>query len=292
MRIILVANPRSGRGDGHSVTERVRSTLAAAGHECEVRWTDTTFNGRVIARETAVSADLLVVLGGDGSLFEVVNGIMDTAHRPRLAQIPVGTGNSFIKDLGINSVDDGLAAILGGKLRAVDLGRFTSSSGTYYFINLMGAGFVARVARLAGRFRFLGAFSYTLAVLLLLIPLKARRLEVMADGVPSVRDALFVELCNSKKTGGDMIIAPDAEVDDGLLDVIIAKAMNRRQVLALFPQIFKGTHVHSPLVESFKCRTLTARFDTLEPVSPDGEQTGDTPLSAEVVPRALELYTL
>jgi YegS/Rv2252/BmrU family lipid kinase len=246
----------------------------------------------VIARETAGSADVLVVLGGDGSLFEVVNGIMDTPYRPKLAQIPVGTGNSFIKDLGINSVQDGIAAILGGKLRAVDLGRFSSDCGTYFFINLMGAGFVARVARLAGRFKFLGAFSYTLAVLLLLVPLKARRLEIVADGVPSVRDALFVEICNSKKTGGDMIIAPEAEVDDGLFDIIIAKAMNRRQVLALFPQIFKGTHVHSPLIESFKCRNISVRFDTIEPVSPDGEQTGNTPLSAEIVPRALELYTL
>jgi YegS/Rv2252/BmrU family lipid kinase len=249
-------------------------------------------NGRVIARETAGNADVLVVLGGDGSLFEVVNGIMDTPHRPYLAQIPVGTGNSFIKDLGINTVEDGLAAILGGRLRAVDLGRFSSSSDSYYFINLTGAGFVARVARLAGRFKFLGAFSYTLAVLLLLVPLKARRLELVADGIPSVRDALFVEICNSKKTGGDMIMAPEAEVDDGLLDIIVAKAMNRRQVLALFPQIFKGTHVNSPLIESFTCRKLSVRFDTEEPVSPDGELVGVTPLEAEIVPRALELYTL
>lgn len=292
MRMILVANPRSGRGDGHSVVEVLRARLEAAGHQCEVRRTDPTMNGTVIARETAGNADVLVVLGGDGSLFEVVNGIMETPHRPRLAQIPVGTGNSFIKDLGINTVEDGLAAILGGKVRAVDLGRFTSTSGTYYFINLLGAGFVARVARLAGRFRFLGAFSYTLAVLLLLVPLKARRLEIVADGVTSVRDALFVEVCNSRKTGGDMIIAPDAEVDDGLFNIIIAKAMNRRQVLALFPQIFKGTHVHSPLVESFTCRSISARFDTIEPVSPDGEQTGGTPLTAEIVPKALELYSL
>ena len=181
MRMILVANPRSGRGDGHSVVETLRTSLETAGHQCEVRRTDPTVNGRLIARETAGSADVLVVLGGDGSLFEVVNGIMDTPHRPRLAQIPVGTGNSFIKDLGINTVDDGLAAILGGKLRSVDLGRFRSDCGTYYFINLMGAGFVARVARLAGRFKFLGAFSYTLAVLLLLVPLKARRLDIGND---------------------------------------------------------------------------------------------------------------
>jgi diacylglycerol kinase (ATP) len=257
-----------------------------------VRWTDPAINGRVIARETAGAADLLVVLGGDGSLFEVVNGIMDTPHRPRLAQIPVGTGNSFIKDLGINDVQDGIAAILGGKLRAVDLGRFTSASGSYYFINLLGAGFVARVAKLAGRFKFLGAHSYSLAVLILLVPLKARRLELVADGASSVRDAHFVEICNSRKTGGDMIMAPDAEVDDGLFDVIVAKAMTRRQVLALFPQIFKGTHVNSSLVESFKCRKLSVRFDTEEPVSPDGELVGVTPLEAEVVPGALELYTL
>ena len=292
MRILLVANPRSGRGDGHSIAQTLSGQLEAAGHECQIRRTDPRVSGRDIAREAAASAELLVVLGGDGSLFEVINGIMDTPYRPRLAQIPVGTGNSFIKDLGVNSVADGLAAILGGKVRAVDLGQVVSASDSYYFINLTGAGFVARVAALAGRFKFLGSFSYTLAVLLLLPPLKARGLELVVDGVASARGALFVEICNSKKTGGDMIMAPEAKLDDGLFDVVIAKAMNRRQLLSLFPQIFKGTHVRSPLIESFKCRQISVRFETEEPVSPDGELVGTTPFEARVIPKALELYTL
>lgn len=233
-----------------------------------------------------------MVLGGDGSLFEVVNGVMDTPHRPLLAQIPVGTGNSFIKDLGIENAEDGVSAVLGGKTRRVDLGRVAHGGGEFHFINLTGSGFVARVARLAHRFKFLGSLSYSLAVLLLLPPLKSGRLELTADGVPSARDALFVEICNSRKTGGDMIMAPDAQVDDGLFDVVVAKAMGRLEVLALFPKIFSGRHVESPLIECFKCRELQVRFDPAEPVSPDGELLGDTPLTATVLPGALELFCL
>jgi len=159
-------------------------------------------------------------------------------------------------------------------------------------VNLCGAGFVAHTARRAGYFRAFGDFAYVIAVLLGLPGLRAQSLRTVADGVETVRDAHFIEICNSRKTGGDMIMAPEAEVDDGLFDVIVAKAMNRRQVLALFPQIFKGTHVHSPLIESFKCRSLAVRFEMEEPVSPDGELVGITPFEAEIVPKALELYTL
>jgi diacylglycerol kinase (ATP) len=89
-----------------------------------------------------------------------------------------------------------------------------------------------------------------------------------------------------------MIMAPRAEVDDGLFDVVIAKAMSRREVLGLFPQIFTGRHIESPLIEYFTCASVEAAFDSPEPVTPDGELFGSTPLAATIHPAALEVYCL
>ncbi len=234
----------------------------------------------------------LVLVGGDGTLFEAVNGMAGAGRFLSVAQIPVGTGNSFIKDLGIESVEDGLRALTGGRTRVVDLGRVRSPAGEYHFVNLVGAGFVANVASRAGSFKLFGELAYTIGVLLELILLRAVPCRLTADGKESVRDAHFIEVCNSRKTGGQMIMAPSAEVDDGLFDVVIARAMSRRTLLKLFPLIFTGEHVKDPHVETFRCSRISVSFDPPQKVTPDGEILGSTPLEIEVVPRALEVFCL
>lgn len=289
--MVVIANPHAGRGRGAKVLSRI----------------EAYFSERGIAHETAVSArpghvtDLaaeaaargqspLVLVGGDGTLFEALNGMVRAGRFLPVAQIPVGTGNSFIKDLGIESVEDGLAALAGGKTRKVDIGHVRSAAGEYRFVNLVGAGFVANVSSRAGSFKLFGDAAYTIGVLIELLVLRAASCRLVVDGKESVRDALFVEVCNSRKTGGDMIMAPSAEVDDGLFDVIVARAMNRRTLLKLFPLIFTGEHVKDPHVETFRCSRVSVSFDPPQRVTPDGELIGTTPLDIEVVPRALEVY--
>jgi diacylglycerol kinase (ATP) len=293
MQRFIIANPHSGRGRGRDVLARVQKDFHERGVEFETALTTGPLDAREFARAAAArDVETVVVIGGDGTLHEALGGLMEGPRRPRLAQIPVGTGNSFIKDLGIESLEDGLRALAEGKTRRVDLGRGKSSGGEFWFINLAGAGFVARAARRAVGFKKLGNLSYVLAVLLELPGLKPRRLRVVADGIVTEREALFIEICNSRKTGGDMIMAPRAEVDDGLFDVVIAKAMGRREVLGLFPQIFSGRHIESPLIEYFTCASVEAAFDSPEPVTPDGELFGSTPLTAAIHPAALEVYCL
>jgi len=268
--------------------------MGTLGIEARVRLTGGPGEARRLGREAAEGrSPLVVVLGGDGTLHEALNGIMEAAEAghplPRLAQVPLGTGNSFIKDLGIGTFEEGLSALEGGRFRRVDLGLGRSSAGAFWFINLTGAGFVARVARRAAFFKIFGDLAYTIAVLLELPGLRTPRLDLLVDGVASSRDAVFIEVCNSRKTGGDMIMAPAALVDDGRLDVVVARRMTRRQLLALFPLIFSGRHVESPLVETFTCSRIEARFAKPEPVTPDGELIGDTPLSIEVLPGAIEV---
>jgi diacylglycerol kinase family enzyme len=165
------------------------------------------------------------------------------------------------------------------------------SEGEFHFVNLTGAGFVANVASRAGSFKLFGDASYTIGVLLELILLRGTVCRVIADGRESTRDAIFVEICNSRKTGGDMIMAPEALVDDGLFDVVIARSMSRRTLLGLFPKIFTGEHVKDPHVECFRCAKISVSFDRPQRVTPDGELLGTTPLEAEVIPRALDVFT-
>jgi diacylglycerol kinase family enzyme len=173
----------------------------------------------------------------------------------------------------------------------VDLGRMRCSAGEYLFANLVGAGFVADVASRARGFKMLGDRSYTIGVLIELARLRGSVCRVTVDGRQTTREALFVEICNSRKTGGDMIMAPDAVVDDGLFDVVIAGAMNRRTLLGLFPRIFTGEHVKDPLVETYRGSRISVSFDRPQRVTPDGEVLGTTPLEVEVLPRALEVFT-
>jgi diacylglycerol kinase (ATP) len=292
-RMVVIANPRSGHGRGARVLSQVQAFLEQRRIACETAVSTHPGHVTELAAEAAGRGLApLVIVGGDGTLFEALNGMVKAGRFMPVAQIPVGSGNSFIKDLGIESVEDGLRALSGGKTRPVDVGRVRSAAGEYHFVNLVGAGFVANVASRAVSFKLFGDASYTIGVLLELLVMRAVPLRLTADGRESVRDALFIEVCNSRKTGGDMIMAPSAEVDDGLFDVVIARAMNRRTLLKLFPQIFTGEHVKSPLVETFRCSRLSMSFDVPQKVTPDGEIVGTTPLDIEVVPRALEVFTL
>lgn len=291
--MLIIANPSAGHGRGARVLSEVEAYLADRNivHQSAV----SSRPGQVteIAAQAAVRGHSpLVLVGGDGTLFEAVNGMARAGRFLPVAQIPVGTGNSFIKDLGIESVADGLRALTQGRRRVVDLGRLRCSAGEYYFVNLVGAGFVADVAARAVSFKLFGAFAYTIGVLLQLVVLRPVPCRLNVDGEQSVRDALFVEVCNSRKTGGQMIMAPSAEVDDGLFDVVVARAMSRRTLLKLFPRIFTGEHVRDPHVETFRCSRISVSFDRPQRVTPDGEILGRTPLEIEIVPHALEVFSL
>ncbi len=243
-----------------------------------------------------VSTDTAVVaVGGDGTLFEVINGLTrnrvnGTVVPVPLGQIPVGTGNSFIRDLDIHDPQEAVQAILGGNTRAVDLGILNCEAGEYHFINLLGAGFVSSVAHRARYYKRWGALSYVLGVIRETAILAAQDLVLTIDGKRIERTGHFVEICNSRYTGGKMMIAPDARIDDGLFDVVVMSRVTRRKLLSLFPAIFSGTHVQDRSVEVFRGRTV--RVQTAAPwlLTPDGETFGATPITAEILPKAIRVF--
>ncbi len=293
MKLLLLVNPLAGRKQGTKIAEKTAKALEKNGMTVETRYSG--YAGHLVhiaEQEVNNSWDGIIAAGGDGTLFEVVNGMMagnDTLPLP-LGVVPVGTGNSFSRDLGIQSLDDAIVKIIKGKTRSVDVGKCDSAGRTLYFINLLGFGFVSDVAWKASFYKQWGHLSYIFGVFIITKNLQSYHLDFEIDGRSYQRDNIFVEICNSQKTGGDMIMAPQAKIDDGLLDIVILNKISRMGLLRALPKIFKGTHIHIPQIETFKGRNMRFVPETEKILTPDGEITGHTPVSVSVLPGKIRIF--
>ncbi|MBD3288415.1 YegS/Rv2252/BmrU family lipid kinase [candidate division KSB1 bacterium] len=293
MKLLLVTNPAAGKGRGLKVSEQAAQFLKS--HDIETQMLISNYAGHIADLMRDVYVDNyngIVAVGGDGTLFEIINGLLKTHSELSvpLGQIPVGTGNSFIRDLGILTLQDAYDKILAQKTRPVDVGYFTYDDGEYYFINLLGFGFVANVAHRARKYKMFGDFSYIFGVLEEVVILSFSNLEITIDGTTYHRQNTFVEISNSTCTGGDMIMAPDAKIDDGYLDVILLRNVTRIKLLKAFPKIFKGTHVEMDEVEVFKAKHIIAKTDNPKILTPDGEVFGSTPIEVKILPHKIRMF--
>lgn len=293
MKLFLILNPAAGKNRGSKAIEKAVPWLEKQGIQCEVQASESHGHAIQLAQEFDPSTyDGVVAVGGDGTLFEILNGLLKkhgTFDLP-IGQIPVGTGNSFIKDLDIHSIEDAVEKIAGGKTRKVDVGFFKYTEGEHYFINLLGTGFVANVAHRAGKYKALGPLSYVIGVFEEVVRLKPVPLEITIDGKAYQREYIFAEICNSTKTGGNMIMAPDAKIDDGLLDIILLNNIAKFDLLKIFPLIFKGTHVQDTHVETFKGRHIKIATATPQRLTPDGEVFGTTPIEVSILPSKINMF--
>jgi diacylglycerol kinase (ATP) len=251
------------------------------------------------AVERVAQADLsgydgLIAAGGDGTLFEVLNGLYahPVERRIPLGLVPVGTGNAFARDLGLRPGDweKGVGIIRAGRLRRVDVGRVTHEGGAYHFLNIVGAGLPVDAMRAAERLKFLGKSAYSVAALWRAMRLRTYPLRVEIDGELIEQEALFVEISNSRYTGTSFLMAPAAELDDGLLDVTLLRRLSRRRLLRLFPTIYHGRHVEYAEVLTRKARCVRLMAPPGLQLAPDGEFRGCTPATVECLRRDLSIF--
>jgi diacylglycerol kinase (ATP) len=296
-RYVIVLNPAAGRGRGASQRARIEQAIERAiarlpaprAVTWEIVETARAGDGTRLAAEAAASgADLVAAAGGDGTLGEVVNGIAGTGAA--LAILPLGTGNDFARGIGLHR-DLGLAldTLFHGIRRRVDLGR----CGDRWFINVAGCGFDAIVAERVNRgFRHLrGTSAYIAAVVQSMAKLRAAPMRITLDGEAMELRGLLCAVANAPLYGGGMRIAPDARVDDGLLDVCIVKEASALEFAAAFPRVFAGTHVGHPKVAMFRGRNVRVESDPPLPLLVDGEVIGATPAEFTVAPLAITLMT-
>jgi len=270
--------------------------LREVGLRLEVHETEGPEHATALARECyARGLHHFLAVGGDGTAFEVLNGLFprpDGDGDPLvLATLPLGTGNSFLRDFGIDDSESAMQALIRGTTRACDVARAEHADGTVHFINLMSLAFSARACALTNsKFKPLGAFGYILAVLACIAGLEHPVIPIQLDGGRTDRrPCVLLSFSNSKYTGGTMMMAPRADPTDGEIDVIRVGQMGRLRLTATFPEIFKGTHVDSPDVEQARAR----RIDFVDPVRQDAMVDGEimslTLRSVEVLPGALEV---
>jgi YegS/Rv2252/BmrU family lipid kinase len=292
-RLAIIVNPRGGAGRGTAILEQVRPVFAAAGVELKIHF--TTHRGH--ASELAGQLDLagfagLCSIGGDGTNHEVACGLM-RRNRPAevpLGIIPGGTGNSLAQHLNCQDPIAAAKKIVQGDILPLDVARVTSAAGIDHSINIIGWGAAVDINRTAERLRWLGSIRYSLAALWEILRARRRPLRLTLDGETSEDEFHMVLACNTRFTGKGMQLAPRAQLDDHLLDVIVVRRATRRQMLQLFSRVHAGTHLDLPFVEYRQVGRMELSSPGCEPLNLDGELKRHLPIRVEVVPAALRIF--
>jgi diacylglycerol kinase (ATP) len=293
-RYFTIVNPAAGGGRCGKLAAAALDRLRAAGIDLEVRETRAPGEATVFAHDgyTAGFRNFIAV-GGDGTGFEIVNGIFPAAlseGRATLGFLPLGTGNSFLRDFTDRGADYATEAILAGHRRPCDVIRLNHAGESLFYINTLNMGFAADVATLTNRrLKFLGASGYVVGVLVSLARLRRRPFPLRADGESDERRCLFVAFSNSKYTGGKMMIAPQASIDSGSIEYVHWGPIGRGGLLWNMRKLFDGSHVRHRLAS--RRTAVRIEFDLKGPVDVvvDGEVFRLEVESLEILPKALNV---
>ncbi len=292
--IYTIVNGAAGGGRCRSRFDQAHERLLQLGLEPSVHLTEGPGHAREIARDAWERGQrVFLAVGGDGTLFEVIDGLLDEPRkeRPVVGILPLGTGNSFLRDFDIASEADALLALARGRRRRCDALRLEHESGKHHLVNLFAVGFAAEAGALTNRrFKGLGTMGYALAVAATVARLGQHVDPVRIDGGElDLGPRTFLSVCNSRYTGGTMHMAPQADPTDGLLDVVRCGPMKRAELLAAFPRIFKGTHLELPQIDYGQGRRVEFERPRTQPVMLDGEVLELAPCRIEVVPGCWEV---
>jgi diacylglycerol kinase (ATP) len=282
MKILVIYNPQAGGGRAKALLPEIKAYVNEKGFDAKFLCTEYPGHGVKLAASADLNEfDALIASGGDGTLFEVVNGYYQNTSnlKPPIGLIPNGTGNAFTKELKFLSSDwkKAVDVIWENNPRPIDVGKFKTEGKQYHFLNIVGMGFITEIAEASIPMKWMGNFSYTLATLFKIISLKSQKMVIELDGETLHRDGVFVEVANTTFTGTTFYIAPQAIIDDGLLDVIILNKISRLRLLRLFGSIFDGTHINYPEVEYIKAKKIKVTETNPGKLIPDGEILGRTP---------------
>jgi len=295
MKLLLIYNPQAGFGRAKKLLPEVKKYLSEKNISAELIVTTAKRHGQEVIRSANFDEyDGLISCGGDGTMFELLNGYYQnkSQKRPLIGLIPTGTGNSFARELDLYKKDwkQAIDIIANGNTKKVDVGRFRTNGETYYFLNIIGFGFVSDVNKSAQYIKVFGNMAYILGVFYQLVFLRPYKIKMETGNGTIERENLFVEVSNSTYTGTTFLMAPNAEIDDGLCDVTLLGKVSRRRLLKIFPTIFDGTHINQPEVETFKVKKVVFESSIPKILTPDGELLGSTPLEIECLKQDIEMY--
>ncbi|MEP7082007.1 MAG: diacylglycerol kinase family protein [Chloroflexota bacterium] len=294
-RPVFIINPVAGGGRGRRAQATITEFLGPrTGTDAQFAVTERPGHAVDLARDAAASGfDPIVAVGGDGTVHEVANGLLGFGGAtPRLAVIPIGTGNDFARSVGIPAdlrAAVKVASVVSGRTRIVDQAR----CGDRYFVVLVGTGFAARVAKAVNEspsWSKIGALPFVYHTLREVLTNRNVELTITLDGKDEIHQPSFmVYVSNCRFSGGGMQLSPEARPDDGLLDVCLVGDASRRDVVTMLPKVFSGRHVGHPKVSLHRATTIRVDGPSHVEVQADGEVIGALPMEVAVVPNALRV---
>jgi YegS/Rv2252/BmrU family lipid kinase len=275
--LCLIVNPSAGRGRAARLLPRVEQALRARGLRFRVERTESLPHARELARAALAAGDVAAAMGGDGLLG--ASGV--------LGVLPGGRGNDFARKLGIGPDPERACDVLAdGRERQIDV----AEAGGRTYLGIASAGFDSDVQDIANATTLpLGELVYVYATLRALRGWRHARWQVVVDGEAQSFDGYAVAVANSGVFGGGMYLAPEASLDDGLLDVVLTRAATKRSYLAGVPKVFKGTHVDNPDLTFLRGREITFEADRPFAAYADGDPIAQLPVTIRVVPSAIRV---
>jgi len=297
--VVFVVNPASANGSTGRRWPELARRAEAAGLHGEARMSSAPGDVAAQTEQAAArGARLIVAVGGDGTIHEAVNGLLTSgADGTELAVIPRGTGGDYARTFGIpRDLERAVAVARDGDTRLVDVGRarYTGadeSPADSYFANFGGAGISGAIARRANESSKLlgGRVSFMVATVAVFLRWRSSEITIDVDGQRREGRMFEVLATNGEYAAGGMWVTPGAAPDDGQLDVLLIGDVTKADFVATFPKIYRGTHLSHPKIERLRGRVVTVEAATPLPIALDGEQPGTTPVTFEIVPRALRL---
>ncbi len=304
MKTIVILNPKSGKGAAEKLWDQIEAELASGKLEFEMVRTSASCAAIHIAEEAKRDGfENVIAVGGDGTLNEVANGLMRAADGDgvggTLGMVPVGSGNDFITSVGTPKWHEAIQRIVSGQTRMIDIGRITGDqpapgydSPVRYFLNSIDTGFGAQTAEHAHEVPHLqGMALYLAAIMKTLIAYSVPRLTIAFDHQRIEQRSAIMVAANGRQFGGGFLIAPTASIDDGLLDVIVAKGLGRLEILSFLPRVMRGTHIGDPRVKFLQTARLVVDSPDPLTVEADGEIPfiGAHHLDIEILPKRLRI---
>ena len=298
-RVVFLVNPASSNGSTGKRWPELAHRAAKLGLHGETVFSERPGHLIELAEQAARGgAELVVAVGGDGTLNETVNGVLRAGATAEVATIPLGTGMDFVRTYEIpNRFEDAVRVALSGATRTIDVGRVSyrtwdGHDAERYVANVGSVGMSAAVAQRAnGMSKALGGtatFFYALVRVFLEWENTLVRVE-LANGEQREARMHDVIVANGRWHGGAMLLAPEAQPDDGLFDVVLIGDINKRDFVTTAPKIYKGTYLAHPKIELLKASAVTVDGPEQLPIELDGEQVGTPPARFEIVPAALRV---
>jgi diacylglycerol kinase (ATP) len=296
-RFFAIVNPAAGGGRSAKLAGPALSRLREKGLKIDVLASTGPGHAMQLAREAYDQGyRSFLAVGGDGTAHEILNGVFagrSVVQRIALGFLPLGTGNSFLRDFAKDGTAASMQALAEGRARTVDLLRLTHAGGEIYSFNLLSVGFTADVAALTNRmFKPFGDLGYLLGVFVRLVQLRRRSLVLRCDDDAEwdAGRSLFLTFNNSKYTGGTMLIAPQADPCDGLIEFVRWGPIGRLGLLRNLPRLYDGSHITHPLASRRAVRHVEFKETAPVDVMIDGEVVTVECRAIDIVPAAVDVF--